>query len=634
MGFRNLVLHVARLVFLVGGMVSCLVPYEGDETSAPPEPPDLYGAISSSGKRSETSDPILVISSAANPFSHYLAEIVRAEGFNAFTARDISLVTPAVLASVDVAVLGEMTLTPAQLDMIQDFVAGGGSLIAMRPDASLSSLLGLRSTSSTLSEGYLLVDTTSAPGTGIVGETIQFHGTADRYAVADAHTRVLATLYGDATTATANPAVTIRSIGENGGRAAAFAFDLARSVVYTRQGNPLWSGQERDGIKPIRSSDLFFGGAERDWVDLSKVGIPQADEQQRLFANLILDATQHSKPLPRFWYFPRRIKAAIVMTGDDHANGGTTGRFESYLARSAPGCSVANWECIRGTSYIYANTPGIDNRSAASFTRDGFEIALHVSTQHLDWTPTSLTAFFDKQLVEFAARLPDIPAPRTNRTHCIAWSDYSTQPHVELAHGIRFDTNYYAFPGSWLKDRPGFMTGSGMPMRFADADGAIIDVLQAATQMTDESGQSYPFTVDALLDRALGPLGYYGAFVANMHTDAAISPRSDAIVASAQAHGVPVVTSEQMLEWIDGRNGSSFKSMRWSRGVLSFTVAVAASARGLTALLPATSSAGPITAMTRNGVAVAVETEVIKGVQYAVFPAAAGSYAALYGAQR
>ena len=61
-------------------------------------------------------------------------------------------------------------------------------------------------------------------------------------------------------------------------------------------------------------------------------------------------------------------------------------------------------------------------------------------------------------------------------------------------------------------------TGSGMPMRFADVDGTMIDVYQATTQMTDESEQSYPSTIDTLLDNALGPEGYYGAFTANMHT--------------------------------------------------------------------------------------------------------------------
>ena len=58
----------------------------------------------------------------------------------------------------------------------------------------------------------------------------------------------IATLYSNATTATTNPAVTLRSVGASGGQAAAFTYDLARSVVYTRQGNPAWAGQERDGV--------------------------------------------------------------------------------------------------------------------------------------------------------------------------------------------------------------------------------------------------------------------------------------------------------------------------------------------------------------------------------------------------
>jgi hypothetical protein len=72
--------------------------------------------------------------------------------------------------------------------------------------------------------------------------------------------------------------ITQNSVGTNGGQAAAFTFDLARSIVYTRQGNPVWAGQDRDGIPPIRKNDLFFGGADPDWVNLDKVAIPQADE--------------------------------------------------------------------------------------------------------------------------------------------------------------------------------------------------------------------------------------------------------------------------------------------------------------------------------------------------------------------
>src|SRR5262249_20186965 len=149
----------------------------------------------------------------------------------------------------------------------------------------------------------------------IVNQTIQYHGTADRYTLAGA-TQV-ATLYTNATQATANPAVTVRSVGTNGGQAAAFTFDLARSIVYTRQGNPLWAGQERDGEEPlvIRPNDLFFP----NYVNLNKAAIPQADELQRLLGNLILFMNADKRPLARFWYLPSKKKAVIMMTGDDHA---------------------------------------------------------------------------------------------------------------------------------------------------------------------------------------------------------------------------------------------------------------------------------------------------------------------------
>ena len=52
-------------------------------TAAPPPPPPDEGP----------GGPILVISNAANPFSRYYAEILRAEGLNEFTATDISNVT-------------------------------------------------------------------------------------------------------------------------------------------------------------------------------------------------------------------------------------------------------------------------------------------------------------------------------------------------------------------------------------------------------------------------------------------------------------------------------------------------------------------------------------------------------------
>ena len=325
--------------------------------------------------------PVLVVSSTTNLFSKYYAEILRAEGINSFSVADISTVSSSTLSGYDVVILGNIPLTAAQVTIFSNWVTAGGNLIAMRPDKQLAGLLGLTDATSTLSNAYMLVNTAMAPGAGIVGQTMQFHGSADRYLINGATS--VATLYSNATTGTSSPAVSLRSVGSSGGQAAAFTYDLARSIVYTRQGNPAWAGQERDGFAPRRSDDLFFGAAsgdvQPDWVDFNKIAVPQADEQQRLLANMIIHMNRDRKPLPRFWYLPDGLKAVVLMTGDDHANGGTVGRWNSYLAISPAGCVLEDWDCVRGTSYIYPNTP-ISNAQATAYQAQGFELARHVLT--------------------------------------------------------------------------------------------------------------------------------------------------------------------------------------------------------------------------------------------------------------
>ncbi len=576
------------------------------------------------------STPILIISSTSNPFSGYYAEILRAEGLNVFDESDVSSLSSAQLAPYDAVILGEMSLTSSQVTIFTNWVNGGGHLIAMRPDKKLASLLGLSDLGSTIANTYLLVNTQSAPGAGIVDQTIQYHGTADLYSLSSASS--IATLYFSSTTATSNPAVTLRTVGNQGGQAAAFTYDLARSVIYTRQGNPAWSGQERDGYPPIRSDDLFYGYASfdprPDWIDRDKAYIPQADEQQRLLANLIIQMNIDKNPLPRFWYFPRNLEAVVVMTGDDHGNGGTAGRFDTYNAMSHSGCSVANWECIRGTSYIFPNTPLSDSQASA-YSNSGFEIGVHVTTDCLDWTPASLRSFYTNQFAAWRDKYSSLPSPVTHRTHCIVWSDYATQPVVELSFGMRLDTNYYYWPPEWVANIPCLFTGSAMPMRYTDANGTLIDVYQAPTQMTDESGQTYPFTIDSLLDNAIGPEGYFGVFLANMHTDAADSAGSDAIVRSAQARGVPVITARQMLTWLDGRNDSTFDSLSWNGTSLNFSITAGQGANGLVAMAPLQNGQS-VSRITRNGSSIPFSNATIKGIRYVRFAAAGGNYQVTY----
>ena len=149
--------------------------------------------------------------------------------------------------------------------------------------------------------------------------------------------------------------------------------------------------------------------------------------------------------------------------------------------------------------------------------------------------------------------------------------------------------------------------------------------------MDDEAGQVYPATVNTLLDNALGPLGYYGTFGVNIHTDyPAPNASDDAIVTSAQSRGVPVISYKQLLDWVDGRNSSTIRNVSWSNGALTFSTSVGAGANGLMAMLPVQGPTGTLQTLTSSGVPLPYTVQTIKGVQYAMFAAINGAYQATY----
>jgi hypothetical protein len=581
--------------------------------------------------------PVLVIGNKNNRFSRYLSEILDAEGIRYYRVVDISRVTAAVLAKYDVALMDEVSVSAAQVQMLTTWVQGGGNLIAMRPDRKLANLFGLQYASGSVAQGYIQILKATAIGAGLVTSTrLQFHGVADRIKLlAGSGSMNLATLFATASGGTTYSGLTLRSVGQNGGQASAFAYGLSRSVVQTRQGNPAWSGQDRDGQPPIRPDDLFFGNSaadpKADWIDFARIQIPQADEQQRLLRKLISYMNQDRKPLPSFWYLPRQLKAVVVMTGDDHASNGTSPRFDQYLALSSAGCVVNSWQCVRGTSYVFVNTP-LSDTQAAAYTSQGFEVALHPNTSCQSATQPVLDLTFSTQLPLWKSQYPSLPAPVTNRNHCIAWANYASPAIDSLKYGIRLDTNYYYWPQSWVQDRPGLFTGSGFPMRFANADGTKIGVYQAATQITDESGINYSTHISTLLDNALGSKGYYAVVTANMHTDNAVSPGSDAITQAALARKVPIISAKQMLDWLDVRNGARFSGIQWATGnILKFQMQnVSTKVPGLRGMLPTAFGALRLSSLKRGGKNLAFSKMTVKGVEYAFFASSNASYEAQY----
>jgi hypothetical protein len=369
--------------------------------------------------------PILVIADASNttnPFGRYYAEILRAEGFNAYYVMDISNISAATLAEYDVVLLGEMPLTSSQISMFDDWVASGGNLIAFRPAKALAALYGLADANGTTSEGYLAVNTTTSIGQGVIGDTLQYHGTADHYTLSGA--TQLATLYSNATTSTPYPAIVRYSHGN--GQVVIFTFDLARSIILMRQGNPAWAGVEGDGVFGIRALDMFVGrSGQPDWVNPSKMLIPQADEQMHVLSHAIEQVNASQQPLPRLWYFPDNIKGALIMTGDSEGCGGSCvnapiqhvqsygGTYTAYLLGTQPTLTEVNGWLAAG----HGVAPHYDDTAEA-----GNPTYANMNSVYDTMTQNHINAYG--------------VAPRTVRHHWITWVGWSEQAEIEVAHGI------------------------------------------------------------------------------------------------------------------------------------------------------------------------------------------------------
>ncbi len=110
-------------------------------------------------------------------------------------------------------------------------------------------------------------------------------------------------------------------------------------------------------------------------------------------------------------------------------------------------------------------------------------------------------------------------------------------------------------------------------------------------------------------------------FATNMHFDNPNHAGANAIVASAQARGIPVVSAKQMLDWLDGRNSSSYQNITWDGTALSFTINVGAGANNLKGMLPVLGSVGKLVQLTRDNTSVSFTKEIIKGIEYAFYPA-------------
>ena len=565
-----------------------------------------------------TTPSVLVITdtSTGNPYAPYLKEILATEGVGDVEVRPIADLNSTLLSGRRVVILGESTPTATQISDLDAFVTAGGGLIAMSPASSLDTLLGIATQSGTTLDGYMQI-TDPSTGAGLYTGTMQFHGPAKHMSLNGASQ--VAKLYSDRSSPTSWPAVTLGTHGS--GRTAAFAYDLAQSIVLTRQGNPANANVDTDHDGYFRNVDLYT-----NWVDLQRTEVPQADIQQRLFVRLIEQV--NAQPVPRIWYFPNAAPTVLVVTADAHANP------VSYYQTEIDTLLQHN---AKLTIYLAPTAP-------PKSTIDGW-ISQGVDFGPHPYVDCGYDCGYSDEMSSFNAAYGY--NPQTTRTHMVRWAGWADAAAIESSYGLKMDFTAGYQWGPYLTPPSGpalgYMTGSGQPMHFVDASGNILPLYMQNTLLVDE--ELAPGIGIANLDPSTAMAASRSVIdnsVSNYHTPITMQAHVDyfsfggvydwdlGTIDYALQKGAVSLTAQDWLNFVNQRAATTMSDTTWSNNTLTFSVS--AGGAGQSMLVPLRFRGATLTGLKIGGVSKTYTTQTIDGVSYAVIGTQSGTYQASYTA--
>lgn len=487
-------------------------------------------------------------------FSHYLGELVSAEGFAGVTEIDIEALDRHSLAEADVVLLPRLFLTSNERQLLIDYVAQGGKLIAFAPHSTIAECFGLDPSyrSIATAAGYLAIDPEQPVTTGLWPEPVQIVVPASVWRLAaSAELMILANLRDATNPALVAPGVVRSDLGR--GEAVLFAYDLAHAVARLRQGDPAYTDVLSSGIDQYcRPHELFV-----HQLPPEQQHVPQADIHTALLARVI----ETLAPQLRIWYYPEAAERSVmVMTSDDDWS--TIDQFETLLEglrkREAtcsfyivPGTRVSwslmdEWE---GLGHTFSVHPALGSDHRAGPAPD-LPQAMFVGDM--------IRENIERHRREFGREV------RTTRNHAVRWWGYVSQARLMAELGVRLECNYVSVAPLTL----GYLCGSGRTLRFVDIDGSLIELWQQPTAWTEECliHPAHPAGAHWHPDHAIqqtegliqaAARRFYTPITINSHPVSFATYSSPLIEANwdtARAEGMRIVSADQWLDWTEARD--------------------------------------------------------------------------------
>lgn len=604
------------------------------------------------GEREREGRPIWVL---GEPSGAYLTEILAGEGLNLVTNLPVSALER-LHPEVRVILLASSLTHPTQSEQLLAFVRAGGMLTVFRPVAELRPLCGLGAMAETVAQGWMRIRPESSDLAEFTQALLPIETHADVGELTDAES--LADLLGVGYEYK-GVAVARRRLGK--GCVISWAYDLSANIARLRQGDP---GRVRARTEFQRAADLFA------WREGETLELPRADEQQRLLVHLLLGfQVEAGFPLPRLWYFPDAAESVLVATGDAHAASAATvesvvnrvemagGRFSVYYAFSP--LANTHLRTLRSLAYSlldYLPLRGsllrrwLSRPSPNDFERwrhQGHEVGLH------PYLERGLEAGLADALADHLERGKSALSV-TMRAHCVQWFGWSESARAQAKLGVQMNLDFYHWglphqtdDGRWVA---GFLTDSGLPLRFVDERGEVLPIFQQLTNLVDEHvlglGWEEPGrtleqkkALDFLEEVFQRCIRWNGVVAGQFHVDPfgadgvhamRAAAFLDAALTAAQRLGLPILSAAQWCQFNQARRQVRFESLRWTevgQGLdLEFSVRIPAQCAWPLSILLPESHSRKLAALTINGTPDYAFHHDLRGQTYACLLAGRGHH--------
>lgn len=544
--------------------------------------------------------PILILerSDDANRFHSYIEEILFTEGYPWFARLDLARTTLRLdtMRNVVLVLVSSVRLSEQDEALLLQYAREGGRLLLLRPPLGMARELGLRPFNQVVYQGstilrgmldrWLHLNAAQPLVAGMTDHDLQFHGRADLLewtGPAEAVVAWLAPFYGQPST---QAAIVATLYGQ--GRAALFTFDLATSTVLFHQGRREQASNgplaDADADAMFKPNDLFV-----NYLDPRLKQIPQADLQQDLLVRLIGWLLTERLPLPRLWHFADAAPAVAFFNGD--GDNLTADDLRTVI-------DTADRFAAPFTTYLMLdNYPVVEPAWEAELRARGHGFGQHAWAGPAP-TLEEMRTQLHKEFTAFRERYGH--GARSYRGHNVIWTGWTEMASYLHENDVRLDVDFLG--GRYHRD--GYVTGSGMPVKFMDAEGSVVDVYEQCTLTTDDgmlTDKTYlpAYAIEeaiAVSRRYLEDAAqrYHTVYHPYFHPHSTSPGRMHthpwlaAMLWYTRNLSVPCVQDAAWLEFNDARRLVELEDWRHDadQGILHFTLHAPKTVQGLTVLLP------------------------------------------------